>query len=112
LGETSPERGNGKVSSIVSPEILTEGWHPIAAPLAEGRTMRFALYREALTVGEVEARFAAPDTRPADAVLAINFDNGDLPRQQRTSSRKHRARRGQDLQPIDVINQGIELRGF
>lgn len=117
-------RSSSKVSSIVSPEILTEGWHHIVATLAEDKSMslyldgklvsqgsapdlvasrpknplllgngkgagdgdagpfsglldQFAMYRKALTAGEVEARFAAPDTRPADAALAINFDNGD-----------------------------------
>jgi hypothetical protein len=38
---------------------------------------QFALYHKALTPEEVESRFAAPDTKPADAILVCNFDNGD-----------------------------------
>lgn len=38
---------------------------------------QFAFYTTAITPGEVEARFAAPDTQPATAALFCNFDNGD-----------------------------------
>ena len=38
---------------------------------------QFALYHKALTPGEVQQRFEAPDSKPADAVLICNFDNGD-----------------------------------
>ncbi len=38
---------------------------------------QFALYHKALTAAEVQQRFEAPDSKPADAVLATNFDNGD-----------------------------------
>jgi len=38
---------------------------------------QFALYHKALTAAEVQQRFEAPDSKPADAVLICNFDNGD-----------------------------------
>ncbi|MCX6839203.1 MAG: PQQ-binding-like beta-propeller repeat protein, partial [Verrucomicrobia bacterium] len=38
---------------------------------------QFALYHKALTPAEVQQRFEAPDSKPADAVLSCNFDNGD-----------------------------------
>jgi outer membrane protein assembly factor BamB len=38
---------------------------------------QFALYHKALTPAEVQQRFEAPDSKPADAVLICNFDNGD-----------------------------------
>jgi outer membrane protein assembly factor BamB len=38
---------------------------------------QFALYHKALTAAEVQQRFESPDSKPADAVLICNFDNGD-----------------------------------
>ncbi|MEZ5387920.1 MAG: PQQ-binding-like beta-propeller repeat protein [Prosthecobacter sp.] len=38
---------------------------------------QFALYHKALTLTEVQRRFEAPDEKPADAIIACNFDNGD-----------------------------------
>ena len=38
---------------------------------------QFALYHKALTPAEVQQRFEAPDSKPADAILICNFDNGD-----------------------------------
>lgn len=38
---------------------------------------QFALYHKALTPSEVQQRFESPDSKPADAVLICNFDNGD-----------------------------------
>jgi len=117
-------RSDSKVSSIVSAEALTEGWHHIAGVLAEDKKMtlyidgklvatgmandlvggkpvnplivgngngvaetneggysglldQFALYHKALTPAEVQLRFEQPDVKPAGAVLACNFDNGD-----------------------------------
>jgi outer membrane protein assembly factor BamB len=116
-------RSDSKLSSIVSAETLTEGWHHLVATLAadgkmalyldgklvaegkgsplsskparplylgngegaaEGSTGgysglldQFALYHKALTLAEVQRRFEAPDEKPADAIIACNFDNGD-----------------------------------
>jgi outer membrane protein assembly factor BamB len=38
---------------------------------------QFALYHKALTAAEVQQRFESPDSKPTDAVLICNFDNGD-----------------------------------
>jgi len=38
---------------------------------------QFAYYSKALTLAEIESRFASPDTAPANAALFCNFDNGD-----------------------------------
>lgn len=38
---------------------------------------QFAIYHKALSVEEINARFEAPDVKPADAIVACNFDNGD-----------------------------------
>lgn len=38
---------------------------------------QFALYHKALTLEEIQQRFEAPDTKPADALVVCNFDNGD-----------------------------------
>jgi outer membrane protein assembly factor BamB len=116
-------RSAGKLSTIVSAEALTEGWHHLVGTLAadkktslyldgklvaegtsdllagkparpmylgngegaaegsagglSGLLDQFALYHKALTAAEVQQRFEAPDAKPADAVLACNFDNGD-----------------------------------
>ena len=116
-------RSDSKLSSIVSAEALTEGWHHLVATLAADGKMalyldgklvaegkgspltgkparplylgngdgaaegsaggfsglldQFALYHKALTLAEVQRRFEAPDEKPADAIIACNFDNGD-----------------------------------
>ncbi|MFN0077372.1 MAG: PQQ-binding-like beta-propeller repeat protein [Prosthecobacter sp.] len=117
-------RSESQLSSIVSAEALTEGWHHLVGVLAADKKMtlyidgklvaegaasdlvaakpanplfvgngngvaegetggfsglldQFALYHKALTAAEVQQRFEAPDTKPADAVLVCNFDNGD-----------------------------------
>jgi outer membrane protein assembly factor BamB len=48
-----------------------------SAPPFSGLIDQLAVYHKALSAGEVQARFAAPDEKPADAVLVCNFDNGD-----------------------------------
>jgi len=116
-------RSAGKLSTIVSAEALTEGWHHLVGTLAADKKMslyldgklvaegtsdllaskparpmylgngegaaegsaggfsglldQFALYHKALSPGEVQQRFEAPDSKPADAIVFINFDNGD-----------------------------------
>ncbi|HEY1049746.1 MAG TPA: LamG domain-containing protein, partial [Prosthecobacter sp.] len=117
-------RSDSKVSTIISTEALTDGWHQLVATLGTDGKMclyldaklvaegvgavvdarpknpmylgngqgaaadgsaggfsglldQFALYHKALTLEEVQQRFEAPDTKPADALVACNFDNGD-----------------------------------
>ncbi|MDZ4404610.1 PQQ-binding-like beta-propeller repeat protein [Prosthecobacter sp.] len=116
-------RSGGKLSTIVSAEALTEGWHHLVGTLAADKKMslyldgklvaegtsellagkparpmylgngegaaegsaggfsglldQFALYHKVLTPAEVQHRFEAPDSKPADAIVFINFDNGD-----------------------------------
>ncbi|CAN5822387.1 hypothetical protein BH11VER1_BH11VER1_35280 [soil metagenome] len=42
-----------------------------------GMLDQFAIYHKALTPAEVQTRFEQPDTKPNDAVVFCNFDNGD-----------------------------------
>ena len=116
-------RSDSKLSTLISAEPLTEGWHHVVGTLAAdgkmvlyldgklvaegtGSTLiskparpmylgngegaaegsaggfsglldQFALYHKALTPAEVQKRFEAPDAKPADSLLACNFDNGD-----------------------------------
>ncbi len=117
-------RSDSKISSIISAEALTEGWHHIVGTLNAEKKMclyidaklvaegvasdlvsgkpanpllvgngngvsegnaggfsglldQFAMYHKALSLEEVQQRFASPDVKPVDAVLVCNFDNGD-----------------------------------
>ncbi|MBK8090759.1 MAG: PQQ-binding-like beta-propeller repeat protein [Verrucomicrobiaceae bacterium] len=116
-------RSDSQLTTIISAEALSDGWHHLVGTLAadgqislylDGKSVatgkakplpakparplylgngegaadgsaggysglldQFALYHKALSPAEVQQRFEAPDSKPADAILFCNFDNGD-----------------------------------
>ncbi|MCB1274947.1 PQQ-binding-like beta-propeller repeat protein [Prosthecobacter sp.] len=70
----------GLVSSKPANPLIVGNGNGVAETNAGGYSGlldQFAIYHKALSAAEVQQRFEQPESKPTDAVLACNFDNGD-----------------------------------